>query len=351
MRTIKVKAERAYKVSIGCEWRETLLPLLEGRSRVAIVISSEMVVYLRAIELPGVSIQVFEIPDGENGKDARTLEALWERLGSAGFTRSDLIIAIGGGATTDIAGFAAATWLRGIDWIAIPTTLAGMVDASVGGKTGMNSKFGKNLIGSFHSPAAVLVDLSWLSTLTDRDFAAGLAEVVKIGFIADGEILEKLAGKNISQVRDSVELTEELIARSLQVKANVVAEDFKESFAREILNYGHTMGHAVELHSKYALRHGEAVAIGMIFAAELSFQRGIISVELLQQHRKLLSNLGLPTTYAKSAWPELFDLLALDKKSRGKSLRFVTISGIGKTQRLEDLNKEELELAYERLNS
>lgn len=351
MRTIEVKAERAYKVSIGCEWRETLLPLLEGRSRVAIVISSEMVVYFRAIELPGVSIQVFEIPDGENGKDARTLEALWERLGSAGFTRSDLIIAIGGGATTDIAGFAAATWLRGIDWIAIPTTLAGMVDASVGGKTGMNSKFGKNLIGSFHSPAAVLVDLSWLSTLTDRDFAAGLAEVVKIGFIADGEILEKLAGKNISQVRDSVELTEELIARSLQVKANVVGEDFKESFAREILNYGHTMGHAVELHSKYALRHGEAVAIGMIFVAELSFQRGIISAKLLQQHRKLLSNLGLPTTYAKSAWPELFDLLALDKKSRGNSLRFVAISGIGKTQRLEDLNKAELESAYERLSS
>lgn len=351
MRTIEVSAERTYEVTIGCEWRDALLPFLEGRSRVAIVISSEMVVRYRAIELPGVSIQVFEIPDGEKGKDAQTLEFLWERLGSAGFTRSDLIIAIGGGATTDIAGFAAATWLRGIDWIAIPTTLAGMVDASVGGKTGMNSKFGKNLIGSFHSPAAVLVDLSWLPTLTDRDFVAGLAEVVKIGFIADGEILEKLAGKNISQVRDSVGLTEELIARSLQVKANVVGEDFKESFAREILNYGHTMGHAIELHSKYALRHGEAVAIGMIFVAELSFQRGVMSAELLQQHRKLLSSLGLPTTYAKSAWPELFDLLALDKKSRGNSLRFVAISGIGKTQRLEDLNKEELELAYERLSS
>ncbi|MFA5918007.1 MAG: 3-dehydroquinate synthase [Candidatus Nanopelagicaceae bacterium] len=351
MRTIEVSAERAYEVSIGCDWREALLPFLEGRSRVAIVISPEMLVHYRAIEFPGVSIQVFEIPDGENGKDAQTLESLWERLGSAGFTRSDLIIAVGGGATTDIAGFAAATWLRGIDWIAIPTTLAGMVDASVGGKTGINSKFGKNLIGSFHSPAAVLVDLSWLSTLTDRDVAAGLAEVVKIGFIADGKILEKLADKNIAQVRDSVELTEELIARSLQVKANVVGEDFKESFAREILNYGHTMGHAVELHSKYALRHGEAVAIGMIFVAELSFQRGILSAKLLQQHRELLSNLDLPTTYAKSAWPELFDLLALDKKSRGNSLRFVAISGIGKTLRLEDLNKEELESAYERLSS
>lgn len=351
MRTIEVRAERAYEVTIGCVWREALLPFLEGRSRVAIVISSNMLVHYRAVEFPGVSIEVFEIPDGEKGKDAQTLESLWERLGSAGFTRSDLIVAIGGGATTDIAGFAAATWLRGIDWIAIPTTLAGMVDASVGGKTGMNSKFGKNLIGSFHSPTAVLVDLRWLPTLTDRDFAAGLAEVVKVGFIADGEILEKLAGKNISQVRDLVDLTEELIARSLQVKANVVGADFKESYAREILNYGHTMGHAVELHSKYALRHGEAVSIGMIFVAELSFQRGIMSAELVHQHRKLLSNLDLPTTYAKSAWPELFDLLALDKKSRGKSVRFVAISEIGKTLRLEDLKKEELESAYERLSS
>ncbi|MDP1711302.1 MAG: 3-dehydroquinate synthase [Candidatus Nanopelagicaceae bacterium] len=351
MRTIKVSTDRAYEVTIGCDWREALLPFLEGRSRVAIVISSEMLIHFKAIELPGVSLQVFEIPDGENGKNAQTLESLWERLGTAGFTRSDLIIAIGGGATTDIAGFAAATWLRGIDWIAIPTTLAGMVDASVGGKTGMNSKFGKNLIGSFHSPAAVLVDLSWLSTLSDRDFAAGLAEVVKTGFIADGEIIKKLTGKNIAQIRGSIELTEELIARSLQVKASVVGEDFKESFAREILNYGHTMGHAVELHSKYALRHGEAVAIGMIFVAELSVQQGVMPAELLLLHRELLSGLGLPTTYAKSAWPELFALLALDKKSRGKSLRFVALSGIGKTLRLEDVQEENLMLAYERLSS
>ncbi|MDP1721197.1 MAG: 3-dehydroquinate synthase [Candidatus Nanopelagicaceae bacterium] len=351
MKSIKVNSERSYEIIIGCKWREALLPFLEGRSRAAIVISSEMLVHFKVIEFPGVSIQVFEIPDGENGKNVQTLESLWERLGSAGFTRSDLIIAIGGGATTDIAGFAAATWLRGIDWIAIPTTLAGMVDASVGGKTGMNSDYGKNLIGSFHSPSAVLVDLNWLSTLSDRDFAAGLAEVIKTGFIADGEILDKLTGKTISQVRDSVRLTEELIARSLQVKASVVGEDFKESFAREILNYGHTMGHAIELHGKYSLRHGEAVAIGMIFIAELSVQRGIMSVELLQRHRKLLSNLGLPTTYPKSAWPELFGLLALDKKSRGKSLRFVAISEIGKTLRLEDVKKEDLEIAYERLSS
>lgn len=351
MRTIKVSAERGYEVTIGCDWRETLLPFLEGRSRVAIVISTQMLIHFRTIELPGVSIRIFEIPDGEAGKNIQTLESLWERLGSAGFTRSDLIIAIGGGATTDIAGFAAATWLRGIDWIAIPTTLAGMVDASVGGKTGMNSKFGKNLIGSFHSPFAVLVDLGWLSTLTDRDFAAGMAEVVKTGFIGDGEIIEKVMGKNIVQIRGEIELIEELIARSLQVKASVVGADFKENFAREILNYGHTMGHAIELHSKYSLRHGEAVAIGMVFVAELAHQRGIMPAELLQQHRKLLSDLGLPTIYTRGAWPELFALLALDKKSRGKSLRFVAISEIGKTLRLEDVKEEDLEMVYERLSS
>lgn len=351
MRTIVVNAERSYEIAIGCDWRESLAPFLRERSRVAIVISSKMLTHLKPIDFPGVSILLFEIPDGESGKNARTLESLWERLGDEGFTRSDLVVAIGGGATTDIAGFAAATWLRGIDWIAIPTTLAGMVDASVGGKTGMNSKFGKNLIGSFHSPVAVLVDLSWLSTLSDRDFAAGLAEVVKTGFIADKKIIERLMSKNIPQVRESPELTEELIARSLQVKASVVGEDFKESFAREVLNYGHTLGHAVELHSQYGLRHGEAVAVGMVFAAELSVQQGVMSAELLRLHRRLLTDLGLPTTYARSAWPELFGFLALDKKSRGKALRFVAISEIGKTLRLENINKEDLEKAYERLSS
>lgn len=351
MRSIRVNAERSYEISLGCDWRAALTPFLHGRSHVAIVISSRLLSHFKVMDFPDVSIRVFEIPDGENAKNAHTLESLWERLGQAGFTRSDLIVAIGGGATTDIAGFAAATWLRGIDWVAVPTTLAGMVDASVGGKTGMNSDFGKNLIGSFHSPLAVLMDLSWLSTLTDRDFAAGLAEVIKTGFIADGEILDKLTGKDIGQIRGSIELTEELIARSLHVKARVVGEDFKESFAREILNYGHTMGHAVELHSQYGLRHGEAVAIGMVFVAELSVQQGIMSAELLKLHRKLLSELGLPTTYAKDAWPRLLALLSLDKKTRGDSVRFVAISEIGKTLRLEDVRKEDLAMAYERLSS
>jgi 3-dehydroquinate synthase len=261
-----------------------------------------------------------------------------------------LIVAIGGGTTTDIGGFAAATWLRGIDWIPVPTTLAGMVDASIGGKTGMNSTFGKNLVGAFHSPIAVLVDPKWLETLSDRDFAAGLAEVVKCGFIADREILTLLSGKRLSEIRSSKKLTEELILRSVKIKAQIVGADFKEGFAREVLNYGHTMGHAVELHSKYQLRHGEAVSIGLMYVAELAHLKGVLSEELVELHRSVLSQLDLPTTYPAKAWDELQPLLSLDKKVRGKSLRFVAISEIGTTLRLEGIAQSDLLKAYERVS-
>lgn len=351
MQKVEVKAECAYAVLIGCKWQQELAPFLKDRSRVAIVVSSAMRSRLGAIEANGAELHFFEIPDGESGKDATVLESLWKQLGNAGFTRSDLVVAIGGGATTDIAGFAAATWLRGIDWIAIPTTLAGMVDASVGGKTGMNSAFGKNLVGAFHSPIAVFVDSKWLETLSDRDFAAGLAEVVKCGFIADREILTLLSGKTLSEVRSSKRLTEELILRSVNIKADVVGKDFKEGFDREVLNYGHTLGHAVELHSKYQLRHGEAVSIGLVYIAELAHLKGILSEELVGLHRSLLSRLGLPVTYPAAAWDDLQPLLSLDKKARGKSLRFVAISKIGTTLRLEGLAQSDLLKAYERVSS
>lgn len=351
MHKIEVDAERRYEVLIGCKWQVELARLMEDRSRVAIIVSSAMRSRIGSIESAGANMSVFEIPDGESGKDASTLESLWAHLGTSGFTRSDLVVAIGGGATTDIAGFAAATWLRGIDWVAIPTTLAGMVDAAIGGKTGMNSAFGKNLIGAFHSPIAVVVDTKWLETLSDRDFAAGLAEVVKCGFISDREILTLLSGKTLSEVRSSKKLTEELILRSVQIKADVVGSDFKEGFAREVLNYGHTMGHAIEIHSDYGLRHGEAVAIGLVFAAELANLKGILSEELVALHRSLLSRLGLPITYPASALAQLLPLLSLDKKARGKSVRFVAISKIGATLRLEGVAESDLIKAYERVAS
>jgi 3-dehydroquinate synthase len=296
-------------------------------------------------------VHQFKVPDGEAGKTFKTLNAIWDWLGAAGFTRNDLIVAVGGGALTDLSGFAAATWLRGIDWVAVPTSLAGMVDAAIGGKTAINSDFGKNLIGSFHSPVAVVIDPSWLETLSDRDFSAGMAEVIKCGFIADPKILEIASDTNLEQLRADGSKISDLVYRAAKVKAEVVSVDFKESFAREILNYGHTLGHAVEIHSKFKLRHGEAVSIGLVYAAELAAARSLISSEILAMHRNLLTNLNLPITYDRSAWPTLRPILALDKKSRGAVIRFVTLTGLGSTSRLEDLTSDELDAAYERISS
>ena len=296
-------------------------------------------------------LHVFQVPDGEDGKSISTLTKIWNWLGAAGFTRSDLVIGIGGGAITDLAGFAAASWLRGLDWVAVPTSLAGMVDASVGGKTGINSDYGKNLIGAFHSPIAVIIDTAFLKTLSDRDFSAGMAEVIKCGFIADRKILDVAIAHTVDSVRRNPDVISELIHRAVMVKAQVVSSDFKESFAREVLNYGHTLGHAIEIHAKYQLRHGEAVAIGLVYAAELAAARGLITASELDLHRTILVAYKLPITFDRQAWQKLAPLLALDKKVRGNTIRFVALNGIGSTIRLEDLTSTELDAAYERISS
>lgn len=349
MEIIDVKAEHEYSVIVDCDWRSRLLVLTKNRTRVGIIHTQEMA---SSIEFDCDSeVFYFTVPDGEEAKSFRNLTSLWSWLASIGFTRSDLIVGVGGGAVTDVSGFAAATWLRGIDWVAIPTSIAGMVDASVGGKTGINSEFGKNLIGAFHSPISVLIDTSWLSTLSDRDFCAGMAEVVKCGFIADKAILDSFAGKEVSALREDLPTVIALISAAVAVKAAVVSEDFKESFGREILNYGHTLGHAVEMHSGYSLRHGEAIAIGLVYAAELAHLKGYLSKELVDVHREVLSGLNLPISYPRSAWPELLPKLALDKKSRGSMMRFVAISDVGECIRIEGVSQSELLAAYERVSS
>lgn len=351
MNTVKVKAEHDYSVLIGCEWSSTLIEALANRTRVAIIVSSSFAPDLSNIRSIDSDVHIFEVPDGEDAKSPATLMTLWNWLGAAGFTRSDVIVGIGGGAITDLAGFAAATWLRGVEWIAVPTSLAGMVDAAVGGKTGVNSDYGKNLIGSFHSPQSVLIDLAFLTTLSKRDFCAGMAEVIKCGFIEDAQILKvanSIDPDNFLSMQDALI---DLVTRAVAVKAKVVSADFKESFARESLNYGHTLGHAIEMNSKYQMRHGEAVAIGMVFVAELARSRGLITDDVLQQHRDLLNKFGLPISYDRQAWQKLAPLLALDKKARGKTLRFVALNGIGSTVRLEDLTSDELDAAYERISA
>ena len=348
MSIITVKSEHQYDVVIGNDWLSELTSSISKYDRIAFFYSES-----QAEHIPELSIEnemhYFPLPDGESAKSAQTLAQMWDWMGAAGFTRSDLVVAIGGGTVTDAAGFLSATWLRGIDWIAIPTTLAGMVDASVGGKTGINSEYGKNLIGSFHSPRKVIIDSKWLKTLSNRDIAAGLAEVIKTGFIGDQSILDLMQNFDLDRDRNNYDLLNQLIEKSVAVKSAVVSSDFKESFGREVLNYGHTLGHAVERHSKYALRHGEAVSIGLVFAAHLSQIHCGLDEQIVQQHISLLEKVGLPTTYERAALPQLQALMSVDKKSRGNTLRFVGISGVGKTQRIEGLSSDEVAHAYEKI--
>jgi 3-dehydroquinate synthase len=355
MAEVLVSAEREYSVRITGDWRGDLSPFINKRSRVAVIFPATLSTELPTFNLAHTEVTLIPVPDGEAGKSSTVLNHIWSELARNNFTRSDLIVAIGGGTVTDLAGFAAASWLRGIDWVAVPTTLAGMVDASVGGKTGINSPFGKNLIGAFHSPISVVIDPTWLRTLSDRDFAAGLAEVIKCGFIDDVEILNLIKGKSLSEIRNNHGLVNNLIERSVSTKAKVVSNDFKESELREILNYGHTFGHAIERVSDYSIRHGEAVAIGMIFVAELARAEGLIDKDLVARHREILNGVGLPISLSNIAggnnWGSLYAAMALDKKARGSSIRFVVLSKIGECSRLESVTEDQLKSAYERVLS
>jgi len=351
MKSVSVSADRNYEIHLDVNWLNALKPFLADRGQVAIIVSEAMKERIPSISDVDAQIHIFAIPDSEAGKTFSNYQKVLDWLGAAGFTRNDLIVAVGGGAVTDLAGFVASSWLRGIDWIAVPTTLAAMVDAAIGGKTGINSDYGKNLIGSFYSPVSVLVDVEWLQTLSDRDFSAGLAEVIKCGFIADPEMIELLESVSLENVKSSRSLTLELIERAVKVKAKVVSGDFRESFDREILNYGHTLGHAIELHCKYSLRHGECVSIGLVFAANLAVQSGALNQDIADLHLQILRNFGLPVAYSRESWPELRATMALDKKSRSGTLRFVAISEIGKTLRLENPAESDLVVAYERLCS
>lgn len=343
MQTISVHAEREYVIRFVENWQIVFAEIAKSHAKVLVIAPSELVAAFKLESLQSPNVKVVSTPIGESAKSPEYLLQLWDACGDFGLTRSDAIVGIGGGATTDLAGFVAATWLRGISWYAIPTSLAGMVDASIGGKTGINSSFGKNLIGSFYSPNSVIVDRAFLKTLSTRDFNAGMAEVIKAGFIDNPKILDlaDAAEKNVS----------ELIWLSIEMKAKIVSQDFRESKIREILNYGHTLGHAIEKLENYKLRHGEAVSIGLVFAAELSNVSGHLNSAIVDKHRTLLSKFGLPITYEKSALPKLLDLMASDKKSRGSSLRFIGISDIAKPIWLEQVTSEQIAAAYERISS
>ncbi|GAA4914269.1 3-dehydroquinate synthase [Actinomycetospora succinea] len=303
------------------------------------------------LEAAGTRTYLLVLPESEDGKDLATAGACWEELGRLGLTRSDALVAVGGGAATDLVGFVAAGWMRGVRVVHVPTTLLAMVDAAVGGKTGINTGAGKNLVGAFHEPAAVVADLDTLATVSRAELAAGMAEVIKTGFIADPAILEIVETDPDGALDPADDALGELVVRSVRVKADVVAADLRESHLREILNYGHTLGHAVERREDYRWRHGEAVSVGLVFAAELARRAGRLDDATADRHAATLRAVGLPTTYPADAFDDLVATMRLDKKSRGALLRFVVLDGLANPGRLEGPDPADLAAAYAALAS
>ena len=355
--TVRVATAQPYDVVIGARLLGALPGLLgAGVRRVAMIHPEsldETGEEVRAeLSARGYEVHRLPVPDGEAAKTAEVAAACWAGLGRARLTRSDAVVGVGGGATTDLAGFAAATWLRGVRLVQLPTTLLGMVDAAVGGKTGINTGAGKNLVGAFHEPAGVLCDLTRLQTLPPADLVAGLAEVVKCGFVADPVILELVEADPDGARNPGSALLRQLVERAVRVKAGVVATDLREQGGgaagpgREVLNYGHTLGHAIELAEGYTIRHGHAISVGMVFAAELARLAGRLDEQTAQRHRHVLALLGLPTSYPADAWPRLLDAMRVDKKARGDRRRFVVLDGLARPAVLTGPDPDLLAAAY-----
>ncbi|WP_314613782.1 3-dehydroquinate synthase [Streptomyces stackebrandtii] len=340
-----------YEVLVGRQLLAELPALIGPRAKRVAVIHPEALAdtgeALRAdLADQGYEAVAIQVPNAEEAKTAEVAAYCWKALGQTGFTRTDVIVGVGGGATTDLAGFVAATWLRGVRWIAVPTTVLAMVDAAVGGKTGINTAEGKNLVGAFHPPAGVLCDLAALDSLPVHDYVSGLAEIIKAGFIADPVILDLIEEDPQAARTPAGAHTAELIVRSIRVKTDVVSGDLKESGRREILNYGHTLAHAIEKNERYKWRHGAAVSVGMVFAAELGRLAGRLDDATADRHRAVLESVGLPLTYRGDQWPKLLETMKVDKKSRGDLLRFVVLDGLGKPAVLEGPDPAVLFAAY-----
>ena len=352
---IPVRTGSGYEVLVGRGLDEELATVLGTGVRKLLIIHQPTLTR-RAEEIrdrlfPGIEVLLAEVPDGEQAKRVEVAAFCWQVLGQADFTRSDAVLGLGGGAVTDLAGFVAATWLRGVALVQLPTTVLGMVDASVGGKTGINTAEGKNLVGSFYAPKAVLADLDNLEGLPKNEILAGFAEIAKAGFIAVPEILDLLEA-DVDRVTDPT--TDEFrraVELAIGLKAEVVSEDFTDVGRREILNYGHTLGHAIEHAERYQWRHGAAVAVGMVYAAELARLAGRLDDDAVDRHRRVLGSLGLPLEYPAGRWPTLLASMRRDKKARGALLRFIVLDGIGKPNILQGPEEQLLFAAYQEIAS
>ncbi len=349
---IEVATERPYPVLIGRGVRAELATTVTdlGASIALLVHQPALAAVAEGVReelaAAGLDAHRVEIPDAEDGKALAVAGFCWEVCGRIGLTRGDVVVSLGGGAATDLAGFVAATWMRGVRVVHVPTTLLAMVDAAVGGKTGINTAAGKNLVGAFHEPSAVLVDLAVLDSLPPAEIAAGSAEIVKTGFIADPVILDLIEADPGAALDPGGAVLPELVRRSVAVKAEVVAADLRESDLREILNYGHTLGHAIERREHYRWRHGAAVSVGLVFAAELARAAGRLDDATADRHRTILRAVGLPVCYESGVLPELTETMRGDKKARGGRLRFVVLDALAVPGRLDGPAPELLERAY-----
>lgn len=356
--TLHVGGASPYDVVVGTGLAGRLPAMVgDAAERIAVVVDTRLEPFAEALtdQLQDREVLVFAVPEGEECKTAEVASEIWDALGDEGFTRSDVVVTLGGGATTDLGGFVAATWLRGVRVVHVPTTLLAMVDAAVGGKTAVNTATGKNLVGAFHEPAGVLCDLSYLHTLAGEELASGLAEVVKCGFIADPEILRLVESIDPGALSVGDPVLRELVERAIRVKIDVVVEDLRETGGRdghpgrEVLNYGHTLGHAIEQLSGYSIRHGEAVALGAVYVAELARLEGRISEDLVQRHREAFGRFGLPTGMSGPTFEDVHELMKVDKKARGSRLRFVVLDDVARPAVLAGPSEENLRAAYELL--
>ncbi|MFH8249836.1 3-dehydroquinate synthase [Microbacterium sp. B2969] len=354
--TITVAGDQPYDVTVGRGILDRVGEAIPASARKVLVIHpptlAAQAASLRERLLADGAREVLiaEIPDAEQGKRVEVAAFCWQILGQADFTRTDAIVGFGGGAVTDLAGFVAATWLRGVAVVQVPTTVLGMVDAAVGGKTGINTAEGKNLVGAFWPPTAVVCDLELLDGLSVNERTAGFAEVVKAGFIWAPEILDLIEADPTAAVDPASPAFRRSIELAIDMKARVVGEDLREAGLREILNYGHTLGHAIEHAERYRWRHGAAISVGMLFAAELSRLAGRLPDAAAQRHRDILETLGLPTSYRAGAWPQLLATMQRDKKSRGGMLRFIVLDDIAKPTVLQAPDESLLFAAYQEVS-
>jgi len=334
MEKITVNASRVYDVSIGAGLVRDIGALSSCRKGTAVVVSDAHVapLHLSKVEVQlrssGCNVKTFVVPEGEGAKSFAWFEKLLSFLAQERVTRSDTIFALGGGVVGDLSGFTAASYLRGINYIQLPTTLLAAVDSSVGGKTAINLPEGKNLVGSFYQPSAVIMDTDMLTTLDEDVFADGCAEIIKYAVLIDEELFSVLRENVLTKNRNNIELLEKIIARCVAIKRDIVAQDERDTGIRNLLNLGHTLGHAIEKCSDFHIRHGHAVAAGMAMVSRVAAKHGICSPEVPEQIEDILNAYDLPTA-TDYAPQDLFDALRSDKKINGDTIRLILPEKIG----------------------